>query len=194
MKKLCTVICLIACLTNFAQNKSSGSKTQLVINADIEKVAQDYYDHFDNIRGEKISETQNMIEYASMINPPGAIESTVMQIKSLENSYSWQALMLDTESYNAAVAKYKELYQQLNNTKLSLGVGKTYKLKGVYDAPAEAKSFASTLLGLDASPDTLRQFKVEIAMTYAMPDWSVKIYVYEKEDDVDIRPTANSDY
>ena len=194
MKKLCTIICLLAGFINFAQNKPSGSKTPLPINSDIEKVAQDYYDHFDNIKGEKISETQNMIEYVSIINPPGAIESTVMQIKSLENSYSWQALMLDTESYNSAVAKYKELYHQLNNTKLSFGVGKAYKLKGAYDAPAEAKSFASTLLGLDASPDTLHQFKVEIAMTYVMPDWSVKIYIYEKEDDEDIKPTANSDY
>lgn len=194
MKKLCTIVFLLAGLINFAQNKPSDGKISPIINSDIEKVAKDYYDHFDNIKGEKISETQNMIEYTSMINPPGAIESTVMKIKSLENSYSWQALMLDTENYNAAVAKYKELYHQLNNTRLSLGDGKTYKLKGAYDAPGEAKFFASSLLGLDAYPDELHQFKVEITMAYTMPDWSVKIYIYEKEDDGDIKPTANSDY
>lgn len=194
MKNLCTFISLFLCFATFAQTRSTSTKPPLVIASDIEKVAKDYYEHFDNIKGEKISETPNMIEYASKINPPGAIESTVMQIKSLENSYSWQALMLDTESYNAAVAKYKELYRQLNNTRLSFGEGKVYRLKGFYDAPQEAKSFASTLLALDASADELHQFKVEIALSYAMPDWSVKIYVYEKEDDEDIKPTANSDY
>ena len=41
----------------------------------------------------------------------------------------------------------------------------------------------------------MNQFKIEIALNYGlMPEWSVKIYVYEKEDDEDIRPTVNNDY
>ncbi len=194
MKKLCSVIFILSTLSLVAQNKITNIRVVPPINTDIEKVARDYYDHFDNIKGEKISETENIIEYSSKINPQGALESTIMQIKSLENSYSWQALMLDTEDYNQAVSKYKQLYRQLNATKLSLNDGKSYKLKGSYDAPDEARGFASTLLRLDAGKNEMNQFKIEIALNYAMPEWSVKIYVYEKEDDEDIRPTANNDY
>lgn len=194
MKKLCSVFFILSSLSLVAQNKITHIKMVPAINADIEKVARDYHAHFANIKGEKISETENIIEYSSKINPQGALESTIMQIKSLENSFSWQALMLDTEDYNQAVAKYKQLYRQLNGTKLSLNDGQSYKLKGAYDAPDPARGFASTLLGLDAARNEMNPFKIEIALNYAMPEWSVKIYVYEKEDDEDIRPTVNSDY
>lgn len=194
MKKLCGVFFILSTLGSVAQNKITNIKMVPSINTDIEKVARDYYDHFDNIKGEKTSETENIIEYSSKINPQGALESTIMQIKSLENSYNWQALMLDTEDYTQAVTKYKQLYRQLNGTKLSLADGKSYKLKGTYDTPDLFRGFASTLLGLDAGEHEMQQFKIEIALNYSMPEWSVKIYVYEKDDDADIRPTVNSDY
>ncbi len=194
MKKLCSVLFAFFALSVFAQNKNSQVKTISTFNTDIEKVARDYYDHFASIMGEKISETENMIEYSSKINPEGALESTIMQIKSLDNSYSWQALMLDTEDYKQAVAKYKQIYSQLNGTKLSLNDGKTYRLKGFYDMPDEKKASASSLIGLDVSENNLHQFKIEVALNYTMPEWSVKIYVYEKEADEDMRPTVSNDY
>ncbi len=194
MKKLCFVLLLLSGLNLVAQNKNTSIQKAPAFNADIEKVARDYYDHFENIKGEKISETENMIEYSSKINPQGAVESTIMQIKSLDNSYSWQALMLDTEDYKQAVAKYKQLFSQLNGAKLSLNDGKSYKLKGIYDTPGEGTHFSSTLLVLDASASEMNQFKIEIALNYTIPEWSVKVYVYEKEDEEDIRPTVNNDY
>ncbi|MEP6583990.1 MAG: hypothetical protein ABJA90_06975 [Ginsengibacter sp.] len=194
MKLLSSLFLLSLSLSLIAQNKVSHVKMVPTVNADIEKVARDYYDHFANIKGEKISETENIIEYSSKINPQGALESTIMQIKSLDNSYSWQALMLDTEDYKDAVAKYKELYKQLNGSKISLGNGKAYRLKGDYDSPDGSRAFASSIIGLDAGENEMHQFKIEIALNYAMPEWSVKIYVYEKEDDQDIRPTVNNDY
>ncbi len=194
MKKLSILFFILSSLNLIAQKKAPYIKIVPAINADIEKVARDYYNHFDNIKGEKISETDNMIEYSSKINPQGALESTIMQIKSLDNSFSWQALMLDTEDYNQAIAKYKQLYKQLNGTKLSLNNGKSYKLKGTYDAPEETKGFASSIIGIDAVENDVHQFKIEIALNHSMPEWSVKIYVYEKEDDEEIRPMVNNDY
>ncbi|MDQ6889954.1 MAG: hypothetical protein M3Z56_06745 [Bacteroidota bacterium] len=192
MKKLCILISMLSTLTITAQNKKTPVKFVAAITSDIEKVAKDYFNHFQNIKGEQISETNNIIEYNSKIIPQGAIESTIMKIKSLDNSYSWEALMLDTEDFNNAVAKYRQLYRQLNGARLYLDDDKSYKLKGVYDAPDEARGFASSLLGVEVHEKALQQFKIEIALNYTMPEWSVKIYVYEKEDDEDIRPTVNN--
>lgn len=177
-----------------AQNKISKVKLLPALTSDIQKVARDYYIHFDNIKGEKISESGNIIEYASKVSPPGAIESTILQIKSLHNSYSWQALMLDTENYDEAVASYKKIYRQLNGVKISLENGETYKLAGTYDTPSESRAFASSILELDANKKSMQLFKIEVALNYIMPEWSVKIYVYEKEYDEDIRPTVNTGY
>ncbi len=192
MKKIYCVFFIFLALHVDAQNIKI--KRVPALTADIEKVARDYYVHFDNIKGEKISESVNIVEYASKISPPDAIESTIMQIKSLQNSYSWQALMLNTEDYDKAVAKYKQIYRQLNDAKISLENGKSYKLTGAYDMPDESRAFASSILELDANKKATQLFKIEVALNYTMPEWSVKIYVYEKENDEDIRPTVNNDY
>lgn len=194
MKKILCAFFIFTALNISAQHKISKIKLVPALTADIEKVARDYYVHFDNIKGEKISESGNIIEYASKISPPGAIESTIMQIKSLRNSYSWQALMLDTEDFDKAVASYKKIYHQLNGAKLSLENGESYKLTGEYDTPSESRAFASSMLELDANNKAIQPFKIEVALNYSMPEWSVKIYVYEKENDEDMRPTVNSEY
>ncbi len=194
MRKLFCALFIFTALNLSAQSKISKITLVPALTSDIQKVARDYYIHFDNIKGEKLSESGNIIEYASKVSPPGAIESTIMQIKSLHNSYSWQALMLDTENYNEAVASYKKIYRQLSGAKISLENGETYKLEGVYDEPNEARAFASSMLELDANKKSVQLFKIEVALNYTMPEWSVKIYVYEKENDEDIRPTVNSGY
>ncbi|MEO8112667.1 MAG: hypothetical protein ABI594_21640 [Ginsengibacter sp.] len=194
MKKILCAFFIFTAFNVSAQNKISKIKLTPVLTSDIEKVARDYYVHFDNIKGEKISESENIIEYASKISPPGAIESTIMQIKSLQNSYSWQALMLDTEDFDQAVAAYKKIYRQLDGAKISLENGESYKLTGEYDAPSESRAFASSMLELNANNKAIKSFKIEVAINYSMPEWSVKIYVYEKENDEDIRPTVNNDY
>ncbi|MEO6639165.1 MAG: hypothetical protein ABIN25_12885 [Ginsengibacter sp.] len=194
MRKVFCALFIFITLTISAQNNIPKIKLVPALTADIQKVARDYYVHFENIKGEKLSESGNIIEYSSKISPPGALESTIMQIKSLHNSYSWQALMLNTENYNEAVANYKKIYRQLNGAKFSLEDGESYRLAGEYDTPSESRAFASSILELDAMKTSARLFKIEVALNYTMPEWSVKIYVYEKENDEDIRPTVNSGY
>ncbi|MDQ6761005.1 MAG: hypothetical protein M3015_00075 [Bacteroidota bacterium] len=194
MKKIFCAFFIFTAINISAQNKITKIKLVPALTSDIEKVARDYYIHFDNIKGEKLSESGNIIEYASKISPPGAIESTIMQIKSLQNSYSWQALMLNTENYDEAVAGYKKIYRQLNGAKISLEDGESYKLSGEYDTPSVSRAFASSMLELNANKKAMQSFKIEIALNYSMPEWSVKIYVYEKENDADIRPTVNTGY
>ena len=187
MKKLCLQVFIISTLHLAAQNKLPV-KSGAAITPDIIGVAGDYYDHFFNIIGEKISETESVIEYKSKILPRGAIESTITQIKGLHNVYSWQAVMMNTDDWDEAVAKYKQIYRQLNGAKFSMSDGKTCKIKGPYDAPDDNRAFASSLLEPDVEQKYLRRLKIEVALSYHMPGWIIKILVYEKESDEDIRP------
>src|ERR1700733_10139168 len=108
MKKLCLLFCILSALHIAAQSRLPALKLTSAVTPDIVKVARDYYDHFFNIKGEKISETESTIEYKSKIVPQGALESTITQIKSLHDVYSWQAIMMNTDDYDKAVAKYKQ--------------------------------------------------------------------------------------
>jgi hypothetical protein len=188
MKKLCLQVFIISTLHLAAQSKLPVAKSQTAITPDIIGVAGDYYDHFFNIIGEKISETESVIEYKSKILPAGAIESTITQIKGLQNVYSWQAVMMNTDDWDKAVTKYKQIYRQLNGAKLIMSDGQTCKIKGPYDVPDDNRAFASSLLEPDVEQKYLRRLKIEVALSYDMPGWIIKILVYEKESDEDIRP------
>lgn len=195
MKKLGILVFILSTLhiTIAAQNKAAGFKLTSSVTPDIMKVVRDYYDHFFHTIGEKISETESTIEYQSRILPPGASESTITQIKSLQNVYSWQAVMLNTDDYAKAIAKYKQVYRQLNNANFTVSEGKTCKIKGPYDAPDDDRSFASSILEPDVAEKYLRRLKIEVAINYNMSGWVVKILIYEKESDEDIRPTNTTD-
>ena len=82
--------------TRFRTKQTSAFKDSHTIKPDIEKVVKDYYDHFHNIIGEKIIESESTVEYQSNVLPQGALESSITQIKSLHNVYSWQATMMNT--------------------------------------------------------------------------------------------------
>jgi hypothetical protein len=193
MKKLCLLIFILSAINNAgAQSKLPVLKFAVTITPDVLKVARDYYDHFFNIKGEKISETESTIEYKSKIVPQGALESTITQMRNLQDVYSWQAIMLNTDDYDKAVTKYKQIYRQLNGASLVMNDGKTCKIRGPYDAPDDGRAFASSILEPDVPEKYLQRLKIEIGLNYNMPEWSVRILEYEKESDEDIRPTERN--
>jgi hypothetical protein len=188
MKKLSLLIFIFSTLHITAQNKLPVFKLTPAVTPDIIKVVRDYYDHFFNIKGEKISETESTTEYKSKILPQGALESTIMQIKSLHNVYSWQAVMMNTDDHDKAVAKYKQIYRQLNGANFVVNDGKAFKMQGLYDTPDDDRAFASSILEPDVKEKYLQRLKIEVALNYNMPGWTVKILIYEKVSDEDIRP------
>ncbi len=192
MKRLSVLFFCFIASHLIAQNKMPVLRVNNKIKPDIEKVARDYYGHFNDIKGEEISETINTIEYKSKIIPPGATESTIQEIKGLQNVYSWQATMLQTEDFEKAAEKYKQIYNQLNGANLLMDDNKLWKFKGAYDAPDETRAFASSILQAEVTEKVLQRLKVEVALNYNMPEWTVKILVYEKEPDEDMRPTERA--
>lgn len=192
MKKLCVAFPLFISLNVFPQTRTTLSNLSHSLKPDIEKVVGDYYDHFSEIKGEVISETINDIEYNSKVLPLGASESYVTEIKSLHN-YSWQAIMINTEDYEKAVEKYKQIYNDLNGASYSMRGHTSWRFKGFYDAPNDGRAFASSILEPNTVDKVFKRLKIEVALTYSMPEWTVKILVYEKEPDQEMRPTERSE-
>jgi hypothetical protein len=190
MKQLFTCFFILYAFSISAQPKFSFHKSSPSIKPIIEKVAQDYYQNFNNIKGDTINETASTIEFQSKIVPQGALSTSITKYVD-PFSYTWQSTMFETEDYDSAVSKYKEYYRQLNGCTLTFYDKSSYKLSGNFDEPDENRAFASSILQLNKDKSDLELFKVEIALNYTMPQWTVKILMYEKLADSEIRPTIN---
>lgn len=190
MRKLIGTFSMFLSLSVNAQPKLAQFKATPPIKPVIEKVARDYYQNFNNIKGDTLNETRSTIEFKSKIEPAGSLSTTITKYVD-PYSYSWQSTLFQSEDYEEAVAKYKEFYHQLNGCRLTFYDKSSYKLEGAYDKPDEARSFASSILELDSTNRDMELFKVEIALNYSMPNWTVSIMVYEKIGDDKIRPTPH---
>jgi hypothetical protein len=150
------------------------------IASDVKKVIDDYPNHFTNILGELILENPQSTDYQCNFIVAGAEECTITRYSSKKPVFSWQALMLTTDDFNKAKAKFRSLYADLNN--LSSG---TMHLKGSYEAPAEEKKFTSVLFSFDHAGESLEKLKIELTIEAEGMDWKVKVLVYDRDRDDD---------
>jgi hypothetical protein len=160
------------------------------IGPDIKKVISDYSNHFSNLTGELIIQNAQSADYECNFKVTGAEQATVTKFSSgKKNISSWQALMLTTENFDDAKKKFKALFSQLNNLAVKPNASASGKLRGVYINPVEEHVFTSVLFAFDDADDNLKKLKVEIAMTYELMEWKVRVMVYEKERADDDRGT-----
>jgi hypothetical protein len=186
MKQLFVIAFVLFCSTLSAQPKLSALKTSASIKPSIQKVAQDYFHDFNNTRGELVFENNNAVQFTSKIVPPGALHVVITQYK-LPKSFTWQAIMLQTDNFKEAESRYRQYFRQLDGATFNLD-GTVYKISGVYDAPDENRSFASSTLEVKGDTENLKLLRVEIGINFAFPEWSVQILIYERIGDKDVRP------
>ena len=188
MRRFLLLLFMASPFALFAQPKVKFIKSTPSVKFVVEQVARDFYQNFNNIKGDTLNITGGAIEFTSKVVPVGALSTSITKYVD-PNSYSWQSTLFKSEEYEAAVEKYKEYYRQINGATLTFYDKTSYKLSGYYDVPDENRAFASSILELNGTNHDLQLFKVEVALTYTMPEWFVKIMVYEKVADKDIRPT-----
>jgi hypothetical protein len=149
--------------------------------ADIQKIVADYPHQFAAIRGRLIDKSPQSAEYASSVTPDGSTESSVTSYSSGGKPvYSWQAVLLRTESFEDAAKKYKWAFAQLKGMNVTYVIDQ-YTLKGKLENPDESRNFSSSELELAAPPDPLRKLRIRVQLQYEMPEWKVSLMVFEKE-------------
>jgi hypothetical protein len=175
------VTCFV--LSSSAQLKNISSRLPLgnSIKGDIQKVVADFPYQFRGIRGEVIDRNPQSIEYASTLKVGDLDQCSIIQYSSGAKSiYSWQALMLVTEDFEAAAKKYKSLFHQLKGANVYY-IKDQYTLKGDYDAADESRGFATSTLTLADPPTPLKKLRIDVDLQFEFPEWKVSLSVYEKE-------------
>jgi hypothetical protein len=152
------------------------------ISSDIKKVIEDFPNRFINLTGEMISQHPQSIDYECNFKVNGAEESFITRYSSKKEVYSFEAVMLSTESFNKAKQKFKSLFNQLNNITVRIADNKPVQLKGKYEEPNEQMKFCSVLFSPATEKELLNKMKVEIVMQVADPmEWKVKVLIYNRE-------------
>src|SRR6187551_2524599 len=118
MKKIISTLFIFQALAASAQPRLTLKKTSNTLKPIVEQVARDYYQNFNSIKGDTINTTESAIEFKSRVSPADALSTSITKYIN-PYSYTWEAIMFQTEDFEEAIEKYKEYYKQLNGCKLT---------------------------------------------------------------------------
>jgi hypothetical protein len=165
-----------ACL--FAQEDVFSNKTNLAL----EKVIRDYPNRFHNIQGEMISQRAQVAEYKSTISVPGASYCSILKFKVANNeTYNWNCTTFNSPNFMQARAKFKEVYDQIENTIIKVEGQKPFILSAQYRTPTELHNMNSITFDLLPLVDEMKNLKIDLSLEKESNIWKVKLNVYEGE-------------
>lgn len=152
------------------------------VNSALQKVIQDYPNKFANLKGDQISANVRNVQYRSTVDVPGSLHCVLTPYRSSKKEkYSWKCLMLESENYTDAKARYTELYNQIRNTIVKIEGEKPFILNGNYEAPADDKKYTTVLFQLLPATGEMQKLKVELTLLHTINDWKLFLSVYDEE-------------
>ncbi|HVU53968.1 MAG TPA: hypothetical protein VHD83_02895 [Puia sp.] len=158
-----------------------SNKTQSIL----EKVIQDYPNHFHNIKGELISQEQQTAEYRSTLQLPGSPSCTIILTggkgTTSDEGYSWTCIVMDSESFVMARDRFQEIYRQLSNSIVTTSAQKTFILNGVYEAPDEEKKYTHVVFSLLPGVGDMKRVKVGLSLHQVGKKWRIMLSVNDRE-------------
>jgi hypothetical protein len=148
----------------------------------LQKVINDYPNHFKNIKGRLIDESPQSSDYASTVQIPGSLQTVITKYSSEDDReiYSWKCIMLESEDFESASKKYKEVFKQMANSIIKLDGNKPFILNGSYQDPTEEKRFISSPFTLVPASGELKKLKVELTLEYLVTEWKLSVLVYDQ--------------
>ena len=182
MKGLPLVLFLIVPIITSAQGVFTNQT-----NTALQKVIADYSYSFKNIKGSIVSQAAQTTDYASSVQIPGAVSSTITKYNSsAKEVYSWKSVLVQNEDFDIVSKKYKELYNQIRNSIVKIDGQKPFILNGVYETPTDDKKFTTTTFYLLPSTGEMRNLKVELKLEFYVTEWKIELLVYDQEEQAHI--------
>jgi hypothetical protein len=155
-----------------------SNKTQVIL----EKVIQDYPNHFNNIRAEQIEQAPQTTSYKSTVKLPGSASSTITLINDAGNEASgWTCIVLQTADFDQARDRFSEIYSQLSNSIISTVDRKTFIINGQYETPSEEKKYTQVIFSLLPGVGEMKRLRVELTLRQEALRWVVALTVSDSD-------------
>lgn len=175
MKTFIVIFMMAFSLTLRAQDVFSN-KTNMAL----EKVIKDFPNRFHNIKGELITQRTQVAEYRSTIQVPGSTYCVVTHhLTSNNDSYSWSCIAFENKDFNQARSKFKEIYEQIENTIIKIEGEKPFIVSGQYRAPQEERKTTSIVFDLLPAVGEMKKLKIELTIQNMTANWKVALNVYD---------------
>jgi hypothetical protein len=173
-----TLALLLNAVWLFSQDDVFSNKTNIAL----EKVIRDYPNRFHNIRGEIISQHAQAAEYKSTISVPGASYCSIWKYTVAKNEvYNWNCTTFNSPNFMQARAKFKEVYDQIENTIIKIDGQKPFILNAQYRTPTELHNTNSLSFELLPATEEMKNLKIDLSLDKEANIWKVKLSVYEGE-------------
>ena len=165
------------------------------VNAALQKVIQDYPNHFMNIKGALVPGNLRSVQFHSTVRVPGSVHCYLTQYSVTKKElYSWNCVIMESDRFGDAKNKFHELYNQIKNTIVKIEGEKPFILNGKYENPTGEKKFTSVVFQLLPSTGEMQKLKVELTLQQTMNDWRISLAVYDDERRNDEQPDLTDRY
>ena len=152
------------------------------VNSALQKVIQDYPNHFANLKGSQVPGTPLNDQYHSTVSVPGAVKCMLTRYKAEKKEiYTWKCIMLEAQSFATAKGKYTDLYNQIRNTIVKMEGEKPFILNGKYETPSDDRKFTSVIFELLPATGSMQKLKVDLTLEQEMDRWIISLAVYDVE-------------
>jgi len=187
MKKTITLLLLLVCSIQFTQAQFFKPTRALAAFADsLAIIVQDFKRNFSNIEGVQLPSQGEMDVFRSKATIPGAVHCVIYRFHSVQDTTaSFQAIMYEGESYEAALKVYKNTYKQLKKTRMKWVDKSVISFVGEMKEPDANIRFTSTTLRLNIIDRPYRSFFGELELTSNYAGWEVHFSMYNRKNDAE---------
>ena len=177
MEKLQKVLILLLLTVQSMQGQGVFSNETTVA---LQKVIQDYPNRFENIRGAVITSYPEATDYQSTVEIPGAVNAVISHYRaSNKELYSWKSTVFVSESFDDANRQYKELFNQIRNTIITVEGEKPFILLGTMEKASDSRRSTSTQFQLYSAASVMQQLKVVLTLEHTITEWKIQLAVYD---------------
>ncbi len=188
MRNILTLALLLNAAWANSQDDVFSNKTNLAL----EKVIRDYPNKFHNITGERIAQNAKVAEYKTTISVPGASYTSIWKYNVANSDfYNWNCTTFNSPNFMQARTKFKEVYEQIDNTVIKIDGQKPFILNAQYHTPTELKDLNSISFELLPLTDEMKNMKIDLSLEKESNIWKVRLNVYEGEKKVSSMTAAN---
>lgn len=153
-------------------------------NAAIQKVIEDYPNHFKNIKGEVILSDTRAVNYRSRINIPGAANCMITQsnVSHQQDNFDWSCDLFESNDFDKASHQFKTLYEEIKNTIVRIDGEKPFIINGPYADPEESRQRTTVFFQLLPATGNYQKLKVELVLHSTAKGWKITLSVNDRPD------------
>ncbi len=167
------------------------SHAQLSLTDAISRVISEEPTRLLRLRGELLANNPEVVDYESLLQLTGSDRCYVSVFNTPgDTTACWKAEYPDLEDFPAAKKAFRGLYESLRTARITrLHPGTVYRLSGDFLEADETKQTNSIEFTLDPAGEDFQKIRVQILLTYVMPEWHLSVQVYEKPGELGMMST-----